>query len=453
MLTRLDGILARAVEAVPAGGMCRRRVELIQTEFGKLEAALANPLVNTPPVMICHRLASPIHVDGVLDESAWDRIRPQGFVTLNGGETRFRSLVCSGYDDSRLYFGMVNVEPNMSALRVAARPDDPGAGAGIWSDDCVELFISPDPGNPGRSYQFIVNAAGVVWDAAYGLPNPGPGLFGCEPAWSCAGLTAAAHRGKTRWSIEVAIPFSCIGLPDGPAGRRLAVNFYRCRTCGGPPIYSAWSPPLTAAHFTPKRFGELRLVDTPPPTAPATRVVPHSVDDYGSGAASGPGWYTPGGVLSGKPFVGNPNTLFRRDRMVLNFDLSPWAIRYGETGVHRAILHMTPLYVAGPEAVRILELSHFRYTVAAFSWKDIINENVEIVGQTTVPRATATKNGVTFNVTDAVNADLAGGRLSIGFRLRDIGSEKGNPDMKPDGLTFPPFDSGNVVLSISTGSR
>jgi hypothetical protein len=177
--------------------------------------------------------------------------------------------------------------------------------------------------------------------------------------------------------------------------------------------------------------------------------VPASTDDVGSGAAGGPGWYKPGGILDGKPFVGNPNTLWRRDRMVIRFGLAPLALAYGERGVKSARLRLIPLAMSGPEPTRRLQLSHLVYDTAVLTWKDVVSDRAAVVGVAEAHRDTVKTAGLTFDVTEQVNADLALGRPAVSFRLSDLGSEEGNPDNKPDGLCFPDYRSGDLWLELA----
>ena len=443
----LLGLLERAAGLTVADSNERRRVELVRADVRKLRDTLGAPLVRDVPALAAARAAGPIQVDGDLAAPAWQNSLPQGFVLKNGEAAPYRSLLVSTHDAAHLYIGIVNIEPQLEKLVVNAVPGS--VDASVWEDDCIEVFISPDAAQPKRSYQVVINPAGAVWDGAYGLPEPGPGLFGCQPAWRCAGLRVAASRAAGRWTVELAIPWTALGLDGERLPERLALNAYRCRRCGAEPVLSAWSPPLQEAHYTPARFGTLWLNAPMAAAADVARLLPRSPADIGSGAASGPGWYTPGGVLDGKPFVGNPNTLMRRDRLLIRFDLAPLALRYGIGGVKQATLRLLPLSVHGPDAVRRLELVHLQYDSAALEWKDIVSERVDPVATLEVRRDTVCQDGLTFDVTAQVNADLSQGRLLAPFRLRDLVSEEGgNPDMLPDGLCFPSYVSGQLQLLV-----
>ncbi len=370
---------------------------------------------------------------------------PQGLVLKSGEAPPYHSWLVTAHDEARLYLGIVNVEPRLDALRTLAGGDDPTAR--IWDDDCIEVFISPDAENPARAYQIIVNAAGVTWGRAYGLPEGHP-LFGRESAWECEGLQAAVGKSETRWSVELAIPLPSIDLSGPELPAQVALNAYRSRVCDAVQVHTAWSPVLVVQHYTPERFGTLLLKDTTFPPVETARLLPRSTDDVGSGAAGGPGWYQPGGILDGKPFVGNPNTLWRRDRMVIRFGLAPLALAYGERGVRSARLRVIPLEACGPEVTRRLELSHLQYDTAVLTWKDVVSNRAAVVGVAEAHRDTVREAGLAFDVTEQVNADLALGRPAASFRLSDLESEEGNPDMQPDGIVFPSYQSGSLRLEV-----
>lgn len=78
----------------------------------------------------------------------------------------------------------------------------------------------------------------------------------------------------------------------------------------------------------------------------------------------------------------------------------------------------------------------------------MVDERTAIVATVEAERDTVCQTGLAIVVTAQVNADLARGRPTVAFRLRDVGSEKGNGDMKPDGLCFPDYRSGNLRLEL-----
>ena len=68
-------------------------------------------------------------------------------------------------------------------------------------DDCVEIFLCPNPKNRKQCYQFIINAKGVTWDGRHGSRKDGR----VELAWN-SGIKARSIIQKNRWILEVKIP-------------------------------------------------------------------------------------------------------------------------------------------------------------------------------------------------------------------------------------------------------
>jgi len=435
-LDEMLALLNQAVDATATGTPYRQRVDLVRDDLKKLRDALGTLLVDAASEMDCHLAAGAIQIDGLLDDAAWCNALPQGLVLRSGEAPPCHSWLVSTHGDSHLYVGISNVEPAES-------------GTETRDDERIEVFLAPKALDPKEGYHLTVDTAGATRTDAYEMGDPGPGPFGSQPvAWACEGLRVAVGRTNTRWTVELAIPLEQIGLRADGLPERIAMNVYRSGGTGEGLVRTVWSPPMMEQRDTPDQFGTLWLKDTQAPAVDANRLVPQSTDSIGSGAAGGPGWYTPGGVLAGKPFVGNPNTLTRKDRMVIRFDLAPLALSDGESGVSKASLRLIPVGVSGPEDTRRLELSHLQYDTAVLSWKDIVNEQATVVDIAEAHRDTVIEAGLTFDVTQEVNADLALGRPAAAFRLRDLGSEAGNTDMAPDGVCFPALGSGNLRLEL-----
>ena len=82
------------------------------------------------------------------------------------------------------------------------------------------------------------------------------------------------------------------------------------------------------------------------------------------------------------------------------------------------------------------------------SWKDVVSDQIATAGTIEAPGDVLPDDGLVFDVTERVNADLALGRPAVSFRLCDLGSEEGNPDAKPDGFVFPDYRSGDLRLEL-----
>ena len=196
-----------------------------------------------------------MRLDGVLDDPAWKNATPLRFVDKNGETAKFKTWGYAAWDTENLYLAFLNYEPEMKKLTVGATQRDQSYQPGMWEDDSVEIFISPDPQKRQQCYQFIVNAKGIIWDGAHGQS----GTSGVNVGWN-SGSEAKTKLEPVRWVAEIKIPFKDLGLTGPIEGKTMAVNLYRSRYCGQPVTYSNWSPILAADNFSPDRFGEITFI-------------------------------------------------------------------------------------------------------------------------------------------------------------------------------------------------
>ena len=135
-------------------------------------------------------------VDGKLDEPAWQRAAVIDRLAIPEPRTTVR--ICA--DKDALYLGVVCHERPGRTAKGEARPRDIGA----YNDDCIEIWIQPDLSR-AISYQFVVSVANSIYDS---LRVGGKGRASHNPEWR-----HAVMRGKTAWTVEIAIPFAAVGLP------------------------------------------------------------------------------------------------------------------------------------------------------------------------------------------------------------------------------------------------
>jgi hypothetical protein len=199
------------------------RVPEPKTAFGPLE-------------YICRRAASPIKVDGRLDEAAWsDADWTEVFGDIEGElkpAPRFRTRAQMLWDDRYFYIGAYLEEPHVWATLTER-------DSIIFEDNDFEVFIDPD-GDTHAYYELEMNALNTVWDLLLVKPyrDGGPAVH----SWDIQGLKTGVHvmgtlndpRDRDRaWTVELALPFAvlkeCIpGKPERPApGEQWRVNFSR----------------------------------------------------------------------------------------------------------------------------------------------------------------------------------------------------------------------------------
>jgi len=174
--------------------------------FGLAPAAL--PSDGTPPPLAsaveAFRLQGAVRLDGVLDESDWQRPSAAPLIQNdpdNGRLPRLRTDWWVAYDDEALYLAgrMHDAAPESIQCDLGRRDSWPNSD---W------LFINLDTFNDDRNgYTFSVNPAGVIRDGT--LYNDGWDDMSWDGVWE-QGVTID-DRG---WAAEVRIPFSQLNFPE-----------------------------------------------------------------------------------------------------------------------------------------------------------------------------------------------------------------------------------------------
>jgi hypothetical protein len=214
----------------------------------------------------CRSVATPIRVDGKLDEPAWSGFAPppaarntrsqwSQAVEVSGFTFSGKGLLASEqmvmrllYDRENLYLGVKCNESKMNGLVAAVRFHD----GNVWNDDCIELFLDPTHDHE-TYYQFAVNSLGAQYDAR-----------GFDRMWNCQ-WQAAASLGQDAWYVEVAIPFAAFGLSTPAPDSLWGFNLNRERNAGGSLELYNWAD-VQANFHNPGLFGHLWFVDQWPPT-------------------------------------------------------------------------------------------------------------------------------------------------------------------------------------------
>jgi hypothetical protein len=203
-----------------------------------------------------YRATGPIAVDGHLNEIDWreapivDQFTYPWFIEGEKEHTAARLL----WDDENLYVSFVAYDHHISAQYTER--DDP-----VSRDDCVEVFIAPDPLRLHNYFNFEFNALGTTLDR-----SPHDNRSGI---WNTQGLQIATqiegtlneHSDKDeRWLTEIAIPLinfsgfvSHLPPQEGDSWR---LNLYR--TGGQINLqYATWSNTLRPKpqFHAPERFG------------------------------------------------------------------------------------------------------------------------------------------------------------------------------------------------------
>lgn len=195
------------------------------------------------PEYPCYKLTEEPKMDGKMEENAWSNIpSATGFLIFPRGDyviskqTEFKA----GWTEKALYFTVRAEEPEPGKM-IASASD----GVQVCSSDSLEIFLHPQ--KLDYFFQFMVSAIGHKWN---GIHSVGFGVLPAPPVWNWEAKTCAE---KDFWSLEVKIPFSITGIPEGEEIWR--VNVAR-NILSGPPAerYTTWAP-VKAGFDDLKKFG------------------------------------------------------------------------------------------------------------------------------------------------------------------------------------------------------
>lgn len=234
---------------------------------GALLSAVISPAsAQDLPTYTIHRAGTPIRIDGRLDEPAWvaaPDVGPFQFPWWQSGKKE-QTVAKLLYDDEHLYVAYICEDAHIWAEHTQR-------DSAVYEDDCVEIFIAPDPDRPLAYFNFEMNVLGIFLDQHH--PD-GPGVPVREP-WNGTGIRVATSIAGTlnddsdvddHWILEAAIPFENFAqaakrIPPGPGDVwRVGLN-----RCGGRtnPQYSQWSPSHTEkpSFHVPDRFGWMIFSD------------------------------------------------------------------------------------------------------------------------------------------------------------------------------------------------
>lgn len=201
------------------------------------------------------RAASPIVIDGKLDDKAWDAANTIELIFPWAAQTgaKQKTIARVLWDDSNLY---VSYECDDAEITVThTQHDDP-----TYLDDAVEIFINPLPSQTSVYYGLEMNARAVLYD--YIMFQPGGHLF---KQFDLRGVQLATARTGKGWNLEVAIPwpnFEALSKPP-KVGAIWRANINRWDGTEPNRRMSNWSDPQTPTPnpHVPQRFGQLIFVE------------------------------------------------------------------------------------------------------------------------------------------------------------------------------------------------
>lgn len=213
------------------------------------------------PVYEVSRTATPIEVDGKLDDAVWANAPrfPDFRMNLDGSSGPYKTEARALYDDTFLYFSFRSRDDNIWAT-LKTRDQH------LWDEEVVEVFLQADP-HQANYIELEVNPLGTMLDI-YLLDIRKPLHY---ESWNSQKLkwgvqvsgTVDGKTGDREWTCEIAVPLEDVvtakNLPP-KAGDRWRMNLYRVEQLPKPALL-AWSPTYKDDFHLPEKFGELVFTD------------------------------------------------------------------------------------------------------------------------------------------------------------------------------------------------
>ena len=209
------------------------------------------------PVYEVSRTATPIKVDGKLDDVVWSKVAPlrEFRQNLDGEPGVVKTEARMLYDNDFLYVSFRCTDNNIWAT-MKTRDQH------LWEEEVVEVFVQADP-HQSSYIELEVNPLGTMLDI-YLLDIRKPLHY---ESWNSQRLkwavqllgTVDGKDGDKEWTCEIALPLEDVvtaqNLPPR-AGDRWRLNLYRVEQRPTPALL-AWSPTFKDDFHLPGMFGEL----------------------------------------------------------------------------------------------------------------------------------------------------------------------------------------------------
>lgn len=248
VLARFDALFAKAVKAVPANSIERKRIDFIKAEFlDPMKAGRASYIGSTAAVAgLVHHAGS-----GELLLTPLKTEKPKDINVATG--------ISFVKTDKELKITFRCEEPRMKDILAIKRKFD---DIEVWRDNGVEMFLNPTCDRK-KFYQLIINSEGSIADqAAVSLGRRGS----YDSKWNSNAKVKITKNAK-EWIAEVTIPLSSLpGLKD-----RMIANFCRNRSLDGKQDYTRYFcyGPFVKGYHNVENFGTVSF-------EPDRNIIPNS---------------------------------------------------------------------------------------------------------------------------------------------------------------------------------
>lgn len=211
------------------------------------------PSSTLPEAHARHVADAQIHVDGTMTDGEWSASKPTQWDTdYAGASTGTSTQVRFAWNDKGLYalFDLAGAGLNTDTTRPIGIER-----TSLYQEDCVELFLTPDPKRKSFYYEIEVGPFGHYFDLSVDRDTKKS-----DTGWSSGLVVATTRDAKARTArIELFIPSADVRRNFAP-NARLPLGLFRMEG-KAPRSYLAWSPPRTPKpnFHVPEAFGTLVL--------------------------------------------------------------------------------------------------------------------------------------------------------------------------------------------------
>jgi hypothetical protein len=157
------------------------------------------------------------------------------------------------YDKKNFYVLFVCPEPSMDTMVYSFTDPKKDRDKAVYNEECVEIFICPNPDKWTRYGEIVINPAGVVFDHWWRGPGNGSWRWDAEAAIRTMKIRQKGTAGM--WLAEVRVPFAKFGGYPKPASS-WRINLTRIRKNGKTFTDYSFAPIIGTFH-QPHRFEPL----------------------------------------------------------------------------------------------------------------------------------------------------------------------------------------------------
>jgi hypothetical protein len=213
-------------------------------------------------------------LDGKLDDEVWKQTPAQKLHEIGMGKVAAETTVRLAFDEQALYVAFECAEPLIEQMGVReCQRDGP-----VWRTECVEVVLDPFAEGTKMMHFIATPSATGIYDGRRGyIDDPlhplvlkGQEDVSWNPEWRHA---FTIEKERKVWTIEMAFPFTTLGVPAPAEGARWRVNFARERNRSDWPGAKAksepqevylWSPNLQKVSIIDETaFGDMYFVRKP----------------------------------------------------------------------------------------------------------------------------------------------------------------------------------------------